>query len=1515
MTRPLRCAALAAVLATPLPLVRAGVDSVVTFNEVHYHPPDPSPPATEPAPEWVELHNQMSIRVDLGGWSLRGGVEYTFPEGTVVEPGGHVVISSAVGNPAGALGPFTGRLDNAGEEIRLHERWGRMMDRVAYEDSGAWPGEPDGSGRTLAKRWADAGSEEPASWAASAQDGGTPGAENFPALVETAPRLVFQQGSTWKWEPTGDDPPAEWTQLTGFSDSAWSSGTAPMGTASPAEPPVPVTTLPGGRSAYFFRRSFAWTGTMPDAHLVVAGTLKGKAEFWLNGVPLATVESAPGSAGVLAAAPGLVVGANVLAVKLTPSDDVALDLALSVVDGATAVAPPLAPALPGTVVFNEIAYHARPVFADPAAGIPFAENPAEWIELHNPGAEPVDLTGWTVRGGVAHDFAPGTTLPAGGYLVVDGSQFAGTLSNASDRLRLRDAGGELIDEVRYFDGGRWPERADGGGSTLELVDPRSDRRLAESWAASDETSRAAWQTVTYRASGAEPPGSNSPDIWHEFLLGFLDAGEALVDDVSVIEDPDGARLQLIQNGTFDADAPGGPAAKWRLLGTHKLSRVEVNPDGPGNVLRLVATAELEHTYNNASTTLVGNRALDPARTYEISFRAKWLGGSPQLNSRLYLNRAARTAILAQPAVSGTPGAVNSRRVVNAGPVFDGLRHSPLVPATSQPVRVSVSAADADGLRSLVLHYSVQAGPWQRTVMGGDAAGRFIGVVPGQASGATVQFHVEATDGAGASSFFPPAGPDSRAVWRVGDASVSTQPVRNKMRLHMTTADANALHTAVHSVSNFRWPCTVVWNDREVWYDAQVRLRSAPYGRQGNRAGWNIRFGPDRPFRGVQTSVVIDGAYNMPKTDGSGWLENSLGASVNEMLYQAIANRAGGIPATYDDIVFFQTPRAAEGNRRAQLKMTRFGNRYLEEAFEDGADGLLYKQELIYFPTATVDGNPESLKNPYNSVRDTEIRSFGASKEGWRFNYLVQNNADRDDFARLMALGAAFDSSAGSLLANTSAVMDADEWMRVFGLTALVGLADTYNNGLAHNIELYVRPSDQKVLLFPWDQDHAFYFAPTSNVFGQGSHRLASVIALAPNRRLYLGHLRELCQTAFTNEFLDPVITHLCQVAGKESHAAAFKSWVTARRSHVLAQLSTLSPQLPFAITTNAGGNFSVGAASVTLQGTGWIDVRAIAVTRNGGPAAVVVPTWLDGQRWQVVLPVLAGANAFALTALDAAGAPVGADAVTVTAVGGTEAAAAENLVVSEIHYHPESGNEEAEFVELTNVGTRPVDLTGVQFVEGVEFSFTGGAVTTLAAGQRVLVVRNAAAFAAVHGAGLPVAGEFTGGTRLSDGGERLRVVDRAGWDIADVTWSDALPWPPEADGAGFSLTLIRPETHPDAALPASWRPSRQPGGSPGGSDALSPAGFATLLDYALVSPPAVSAGPGGWRISWRERVGADAVRLRLLHGTDLLTWTEGGDESWTMVEATTSADGVRTVTIEATPAAERWFFRLGVEVR
>jgi hypothetical protein len=1344
-------------LALPTPGGDPGPDSIVTFNEIHYHP-------AGNAPEWIELHNQMSIRVDVGGWKIAGGIDFTIPDGTTMQPGGCLVISATAGTPAGALGAFAGKLDNSGEELQLLTRFGRMMDRVDYGVGGEWTALPNGDGPSLAKRSVEMASDVATSWAASTAVGGTPGAVNFSAV--------------------------------------------------PALPAAP-------------------------AHVA------------------------------------------------------------------------------GPVVINEIMFHHRPTYANPAANVAYAENLAEWIELHNWSDAPVDVSGWSLANAVSYTLPAGSVIEPGGFLVVDQAQFSGGLSNGGDRIQLRNASGTVVDDVHYRDGGRWAADADGGGSSLELIDPRADNSQPEAWAASDESGRSSWTTITYRGSGAEALGNNNPADWHEFLMGFIAPGEALIDDVSVLEDPDGAHVQCIQNGSFESDAPGATPAHWRILGTH---RGVVEADGGGRVLHLVATDELEHTYNCASTTLIANRAIDATKTYEISYRAKWLAGSPQLSSRLYLNRAARTSILPQSALSGTPGAANSRRIANAGPTYEDLVHTPLVPAVNQSVTVSVRPQDPDGVAALTLFFSANGAAWQSVAMTSDAAGRWSGGIPGQfITNTVVQFYVRGVDSPGATTFFPAGGAASRACYVVGDGGVAGQPVRNKLRLVMTNADAAFLHNLVHAVSNARLGATVISNDREVFYNVGVRLRSAPFGRQGDRAGWNIEFDPTQPYRGTQQSIVIDGALVMPRGDGTGYLEVGTGVAVNEMLYHIAAQRAGGIPISYDDIVYFAA-RPQDG-RRAQLRMARLNNSYLDSIIPNGGDGPLFKQEVIYYPTTTVDGNPESLKNPYNSFKDTEIRDMGATGDGYRFNYLPRNNRARDDFSRLAALGKAFSGPTASLYNATAPVMDFDEWMRVLAMNALCGVADVYNQSLAHNVFIYVRPSDQRTLLMPWDLDHTFYWATNFSILGGASHRVKDVIADPRNRRLYGGHLLDLCNTSFSNTYLDPWIDHLEQVAGL-GYAANLKSYVSARRSFVMSSINGTWPAVTFIITTNGGANFSVSAPTALVTGNGWIDVRTI---RNATTGQVFVPNWLNGTQWQIAVPLAFGANVVALQALNAQGSGVGSDTITITNTGSVEPASASNLVVSELMYHPTEPTaaeiaagylsaDDFEFLELLNVGPRTVDLTGAQFTDGITFNFTGAAITSLPSGGRVLLVSNAAAFAYRYGAGKPVAGAYA--NNLSDTGERLLLVNSAGGTILDFSYRHDGSWPAEADGAGYALVLKRPGLDPGD--PNSWRSSALPGGTPGGTDTIALGAYPTLLEYAFVSLPVSVPGTPYLTFSWRERIGADAVELIPEISSDLATWeADSGDHSLVFqVSAHANGDGSRTVTWQTTQplsAALQRFARVKVQ--
>jgi len=160
---------------------------------------------------------------------------------------------------------------------------------------------------------------------------------------------------------------------------------------------------------------------------------------------------------------------------------------------------------------------------------------------------------------------------------------------------------------------------------------------------------------------------------------------------------------------------------------------------------------------------------------------------------------------------------------------------------------------------------------------------------------------------------------------------------------------------------------------------------------------------------------------------------------------------------------------------------------------------------------------------------------------------------------------------------------------------------------------------------------------------------------------------------------------------------------------------------------------------------------------------------------------------------------------------------AESLRISEIMYHPAATGEpddpNAEYIELTNVGTEPIHLNLARFTDGVQFTFPSYG---LLPAEYCIVVRDLPAFEARYGSGRPVAGQYGGA--LSNAGERLRLEDAGGRTIQNFRYSD--DWYPLTDGGGFSLTLTEPvAVDPNALDNASaWRPSRDPGGSPGAAD-------------------------------------------------------------------------------------------------
>ncbi|MGY8690345.1 MAG: hypothetical protein ACKVHP_21745, partial [Verrucomicrobiales bacterium] len=82
------------------------------------------------------------------------------------------------------------------------------------------------------------------------------------------------------------------------------------------------------------------------------------------------------------------------------------------------------------------------------------------------------------------------------------------------------------------------------------------------------------------------------------------------------------------------------------------------------------------------------------------------------------------------------------------------------------------------------------------------------------------------------------------------------------------------------------------------------------------------------------------------------------------------------------------------------------------------------------------------------------------------------------------------------------------------------------------------------------------------------------------------------------------------------------------------------------------------------------------------------------------------------------------------------------------------GRNDFEFLEIRNQRDVPLELNGATFTQGIQFTFLP---TQLAPGERVVIVRNEAAFLARYGSetGIRIVGAFERDSKLSDMGETL----------------------------------------------------------------------------------------------------------------------------------------------------------------
>ena len=141
----------------------------VIITEIMYNPPESGPDSLE----YLELHNFNNLPTDISGWTFTQGIEHTFPAGTVMSPGGYIVLAKNANAFQLVFGfaPIVwtnGALTNSpGEDIELRDAAGNVIDYVDYMNAVPWPAEAAGMGPSIVLCDYNSDNSLPGSWQAA----------------------------------------------------------------------------------------------------------------------------------------------------------------------------------------------------------------------------------------------------------------------------------------------------------------------------------------------------------------------------------------------------------------------------------------------------------------------------------------------------------------------------------------------------------------------------------------------------------------------------------------------------------------------------------------------------------------------------------------------------------------------------------------------------------------------------------------------------------------------------------------------------------------------------------------------------------------------------------------------------------------------------------------------------------------------------------------------------------------------------------------------------------------------------------------------------------------------------------------------------------------------------------------------------------------------------------------------------------------------------------------------------
>ena len=1190
--------------------------------------------------EFVELHNTAPYPEDLSGWKFKGGIDYTFPPGTVIKGGGYLVIAAVPGDVQAAYGisvtgPWSGSLSNGGEQFRLENENGGTVVELTYNDEAPWPIGAAGLGHSLVLSRPSYGENSPRAWTASSVLGGSPGRRDS-YVADAAGAVIVNE-----FLANSESPAEDFVELFNTSNAT-----------------VDLTGLVLGDGAtlgtgYVLSGTIAPRGYVSFTQTQLGFSLGSDGErLWLYrpGVRIIHALSFDGQ-------------------DVGVSRDHEQNELATTTPGAANSAKKDRP-----VVINEIMYA-------PITGL----DGDEYIELYNKSAGNVVLDGWKLTGKISFTFPAGTNIGPGGYLVVardaanllskghaalNAANCLGNYGSSLSRsgtvtLRIPVAyvgpGGPgtayaAVDEVSYSNGGRWGIWADGGGSSLELRDPRADNGLGASWGDSDESAKSSYTTGTitdihnYRHAGATQGVATRAEF---FLQG---PGEVLVDDLSIKND---ALTEYVVNGGFE-----GGIGTWVAQGDQKQASISASGGASGaSCLRLVASERGDTGANRVrsalSATLVDNV------NHTLSAKVRWLRGSRFFHFRSRGNGLELAMTLSVPANLGTPGAVNSIAAANVGPAIHSVSHSPVLPAAAENIVITARVTDPDGVGivNLLWRNDTDAPGATNTLAmndagtGGDAFatdGIYSVTLPGLAAGKLAAFRVQAADTAGVpltATFptthpliFPVALQTRECLVRFGEPL--QYGTLGTYRLWVTAATVTEWAARERNSNGFLDSTFVLGNYRCV-YNTTTQYSGSPWHANGFTSpitginpDFEVNFPQDDRMLGTTDFVVQAQAGAVaPTVDATCqaeltafWIGRKMGLFANHKRHVHFVINGVRRAIVYEDA---QQPNGDSPDQ--YLRSTNNGTLFkIEDWFEFDDAGLVQQNVNANLPatSTTINGVPNVKK-----------------MNRYRWNWRIRSQDDPNEYGAIFSLVDAMTAvntpTDTAFVNGLNQIVDMENWLGTILAHHVVGNWDAYGYERGKNGYAF-KPDEGRWVQFLWDMDFALGTAQQSrasnadifaingdgNNTNNGQPETAKIFNTPVFRRQYLAAAKRTANgplaAGAADPYLDARYTDFVNNGFAVASPAGIKQFIAERRAYLLG----VQPAAILALTSPT--SVTTATSPLTVTGTAPAEVASILV--NGIDYGV---RWTSVTAWAIDVPLLPGANTLNLVAYDLNGAVLG----------------------------------------------------------------------------------------------------------------------------------------------------------------------------------------------------------------------------------------------------------------------------------